>query len=274
MAFALTAGACGGERAASCREGQVATPVRAVASASAGQLIHAHAHNDYEHDRPLLDALDQRFYSVEADVYFDGGKFKVAHSPWDWSKGTLKNLYLDPLQARVDATGSVHGDGERFTLWIDLKDSDPGLPDALRALLDRYSMLSRFSFQGEVEGPVTVVLTGNSAMKRAVVDVPELAAARDSNGYSPDDLSPDGRWKYYALSWGDFLDWNGQGAIPEVDQQRLACILENAHAQGRKVRFWATPDRREAWLAQLNTGVDFINTDRLAELSATLAGEP
>ena len=31
-------------------------------------LIHAHAHNDYEHARPLLDALDHGFCGVEADV--------------------------------------------------------------------------------------------------------------------------------------------------------------------------------------------------------------
>ncbi|HEY3789313.1 MAG TPA: hypothetical protein VGL71_10685, partial [Urbifossiella sp.] len=32
-------------------------------------LRHAHAHNDYEHKRPLLDALEQGFCSVEADIW-------------------------------------------------------------------------------------------------------------------------------------------------------------------------------------------------------------
>jgi len=31
-------------------------------------LIPAHAHNDYLHARPLLDALDHGFCSVEADI--------------------------------------------------------------------------------------------------------------------------------------------------------------------------------------------------------------
>src|SRR6478672_5812077 len=35
-------------------------------------LANAHAHNDYEHARPLYDALDQGFTSVEADVYTVG----------------------------------------------------------------------------------------------------------------------------------------------------------------------------------------------------------
>ena len=36
-------------------------------------LRRAHAHNDYYHKRPLLDALDQGFCSVEADVFFAQG---------------------------------------------------------------------------------------------------------------------------------------------------------------------------------------------------------
>jgi hypothetical protein len=35
-------------------------------------LPNAHAHNDYHHPRPLLDALDAGFCSVEADVFVVG----------------------------------------------------------------------------------------------------------------------------------------------------------------------------------------------------------
>ena len=47
--------------------------------AAPGPLIHTHAHNDYEHARPLLDALDHGFCSVEADIYFVDGQLLVAH---------------------------------------------------------------------------------------------------------------------------------------------------------------------------------------------------
>ena len=39
----------------------------------AGPLAQAHAHNDYEHTRPLHDALDHSFTSVEADVWLVDG---------------------------------------------------------------------------------------------------------------------------------------------------------------------------------------------------------
>ena len=49
-------------------------------------LINAHAHNDYEHPRPLLDALDHGFCSVEADIYLVEGQLLVAHNRSDVSK--------------------------------------------------------------------------------------------------------------------------------------------------------------------------------------------
>lgn len=42
-------------------------------------LVHAHAHDDYEHKRPLFDALDRGFCSVEADVHLVDGQLLVAH---------------------------------------------------------------------------------------------------------------------------------------------------------------------------------------------------
>jgi hypothetical protein len=71
----------------------------APASVVLGQpLAAAHAHNDYEHDRPLFDALEHGFTSVEADVWLVDGELRVAHDLEDAKPGvTLESLYLDPL---------------------------------------------------------------------------------------------------------------------------------------------------------------------------------
>jgi hypothetical protein len=72
--------------------------------AATGPLIHAHSHNDYEHPRPLLDALDHGFCGVEADIYLVDGQLLVAHDR-DKVKPerTLQALYLDPLRERGEA---------------------------------------------------------------------------------------------------------------------------------------------------------------------------
>src|SRR5204862_3959746 len=62
-------------------------------------LIRAHAHNDYEHSRPLLDALDRGFCSIEADVWLVDGRLLVAHDRNAVkAERTLQTLYLDPLR--------------------------------------------------------------------------------------------------------------------------------------------------------------------------------
>jgi len=61
-----------------------------------------HAHNDYEHTRPLLDALESKFESVEADLWLDGTDLGVSHNGAPF-KGSLKSLYLDPLAERLAA---------------------------------------------------------------------------------------------------------------------------------------------------------------------------
>ncbi|MGI9240008.1 MAG: hypothetical protein ACR2RV_04365, partial [Verrucomicrobiales bacterium] len=79
----------------------------AAASAPAQEpLQQAHAHNDYEHERPLHDALEHGFCGVEADIYLVGGELLVAHDRKDLKpERTLQALYLDPLQKRVEANG-------------------------------------------------------------------------------------------------------------------------------------------------------------------------
>src|SRR6516165_8545996 len=61
----------------------------------------AHAHNDYEHKRPLLDALENGFCSVEADVFLVEGELLVGHTRGSLrAERTLEKLYLAPLRQR------------------------------------------------------------------------------------------------------------------------------------------------------------------------------
>ncbi len=56
--------------------------------------------------------------------------------------------------------------------------------------------------------------------------------------------------------------------MPPEEQQKLRDIVQKAHAKGRLVRFWATPDGRSAareavWRELLSAGVDLLNSDDL-----------
>src|SRR3954470_14608888 len=81
-------------------------------------LTRVHAHNDYEHKRPLFDALDHGFCSVEADIYLVNGQLLVAHDRSQVKPDrTLQSLYLDPLRERVRRNGGrVYHQGPEVTL--------------------------------------------------------------------------------------------------------------------------------------------------------------
>src|SRR5690242_16456677 len=86
-------------------------------------LIRAHAHNDYEHPRPLFDALDQGFCSIEADIWLVDGQLLVAHDRKKVNpERTLQALYLSPLQKLIQQNGGgLYPGGPTCTLLIDIK---------------------------------------------------------------------------------------------------------------------------------------------------------
>ena len=261
----------GCERPSVVNDDAVCTPVRIAPVPDAGYFPYAHSHNDYEHSQPLVEALDQQFYSVEADIWWRSGNVVVSHDSYS-SKGLLKELYLDPLQARVDALGSVHGDGVQFVLWLDLKDGSSQLRDNLIKMLDEYSMLSVFTDDSEQTGPVVVVLTGNDASKKTFVEQNQTRrAVRDSNDYAPGDPGADNRWRYYALDWNKWIAWNGMETMPDGERRRLSCLVGDIHTKGKKVRFWAQPKTAGVYEELAAAGADFIGTDQLVELHDFLA---
>ncbi len=248
-------------------------PVPVQPSTQAGYHIFAHAHNDYEHERPLLDALENRFYSVEADFWMVDGEILIAHNQGKTKsdyKGTLQELYLDPLQKRVDENGSVYGDGVPFYLWLDIKDGQDEVRPILHQLLQKYPMVTIFTDHSVKEGPVTVILTGDEKSKKAYVDeYSERRACRDGS-YSENDPPADHRWTWVALNWPQTIQWYGDDPIRPEEYEKWVKIVNDIHAKGRKIRFWATPETELFWKTALGIGLDLLNTDRLQILNRYL----
>jgi hypothetical protein len=76
-------------------------------------------------------------------------------------------------------------------------------------------------------------------------------------------------------NWTLNFTWQGVGAFPDAEREKLRGIVRAAHRRGQKVRFWATPDlagpaRDALWAELLAADVDYLNTDDLAGLEAFL----
>ena len=238
-------------------------------------LPRAHAHNDYWHKRPLLDALGHGFCSVEADVFLVDGRLLVGHGRFELTPArTLEVLYLDPLKERVTANeGNVYPQRAPFTLMIDIKSDAVETYRALSQLLSRYAdMLTKIESGRITPGPVTIVLSGNRATD-LIASEPIRFAMVDGR---LSDLDSDKRASlisWISDRWTTHFRWRGDGAMAEPERRQLRAIVTKAHRAGRRVRFWATPDRRSVWRELCAAGVDLINADDLSGLQAFLLEE-
>ncbi|CUW26873.1 MULTISPECIES: phosphatidylinositol-specific phospholipase C/glycerophosphodiester phosphodiesterase family protein [Streptomyces] len=246
-------------------------------------LWQAHAHNDYAHPRPLADALDHRFNSVEADIFLVGDQLLVGHEAADLDPSrTLESLYLEPLAARVRAHhGWVHRGWHRpLQLLIDLKTEGSSTYAALDRQLRRHPRLFTRYAHGRVHpGPVTVVVSGDRAARTPMAAQTERRAFYDGRlgdlgGPAPASFIP-----LISDNWTQNFTWTGVGAFPDAERRTLRSITGAAHARGQRVRFWATPDspgpaRDALWTELLAAGVDHLNTDDLAGLEAFLDAHP
>ncbi len=235
-------------------------------------LREAHAHNDYLHDRPLADALDHGFCSVEADIFLVKDVLLVAHSRSELSADrTLQSLYLDPLRDRVKRNGgSVHGDGQIVTLLIDIKADGESTYRALNALLAQYQDVFSYVEDGQLhERAVTAIVSGDRAVELIAADSPRFVGIdgrlSDLESDQPEHLLP-----LISDNWSQHFRWRGAGEMPASDREKLKRVIDQAHQKNRRVRFWATADNVIVWAALKEAGVDLINTDDLQGLSQFL----
>ncbi|MDB6059228.1 MAG: hypothetical protein JWO95_3072 [Verrucomicrobiales bacterium] len=239
-------------------------------------LIHAHAHNDYEHRRPLLDALSHGFCSVEADIFLVNGQLLVAHKLEEVKpERTLQALYLDPLRKLAkEHHGKIFGNEPRFFLLIDIKSDFATLYPELRKVLEGYSdLLTRFK-NGKVQtNAVTVVLTGGYSMATVVADTNRLAGV-DGKLKDLASTQSNDQVLWISDSWKPTFTWKGKGNMPERERDHLRRVVEDAHAKGKLVRFWAAPQTKDAWTELAADGVDLLNADDLAGLEKFLLTNP
>jgi hypothetical protein len=236
-------------------------------------LARAHAHNDYAHARPLLDALDNGFCSVEADVFLVDGRLLVGHDRKDLAPDrTLVDLYLKPLQDRIKKNrGSVYRKRSRFTLLIDIKADGEKCYEALkRELKPLEKDLTRFD--GHVrQGAVTVILSGERPIEVVAREKRRFAFI---DGRMPDleTKPPVSLVPLVSDSYQRLFKWSGEGEMPTEERALMRKQVNAAHAQGRTIRYWATPDTPAVWKELADAGVDYINTDDLPGLKGFLLG--
>jgi hypothetical protein len=245
-------------------------------------LANAHAHSDCLHRRPLLDALDHGFTSVEADVHLVGDRLLVAHDAEDvreWA--TLEHVYLDPLARRAREHGGTIYPGHAGTLQllVDIKTDPVATYLRLHEVLGRFQdVVTQFvrtrSGYRVREAAVTAVVSGHRP--RSLIRRQHVRYAAYDGRLS--ELGSDEHLRVMPLvsdDWTRHFTWNGSGPIPRDERRRLRHLVDAVHQEGRLVRFWGTPDPpgiagTNVCAELLDAGVDYLNADDLPGLRDVL----
>jgi len=223
-----------------------------------------------------LDALEHGFCSVEADIHLVEGKLLVAHDRSQIrTNRTLEGLYLEPLRQRVKKNGGrVFTGVPEFTLLIDLKSQWQTTYPALRSVLTKYEdILTSFTGGTRRSNAVLVIITGERSLKMFEGETVRYAAFDGQLTELQSNESPN-LIPWISSQWSVTFKWTGSGEMPPDQKARLDELVAKTHQQGRRLRFWGSPDRLEFWRELIAHKVDLINTDKLEGLQKFFEAAP
>lgn len=238
----------------------------------AQRIVPIHSHNDYEHEKPLYDAISCFVKSIEADVYLRNDTMFVCHSVKECKPGrTLEKMYFKPLAEMIEKGNWNYN--ETLFLLIDIKSDAAETYEALKPLFEKYSNMLTSYKNGikTADKEITVIISGNRPVNIIKGETECYAAI-------------DGRWNEYDFMESPDLyplisnNWFSMPVIAEGnnDDEKFAYIqrtIKNLNNSGKLVRFWGTPDSPVMWELLKKLGVNLINTDRVKELTDYIKNE-
>jgi alkaline phosphatase len=225
-------------------------------------VANAHSHNDYEQIKPFTSAYQAAFGSMEADIFLSHDSLYVGHERSDIARHrSLRLLYLDSTAYYINLNGgNPYADHDRkLQLLIDVKTEAVSTLNALVKVLESYPDIIQCK-------SLSVVITGNRPSSKKWKSYPPYIKfdGRFSEKYSDSEWT---RIDMVSSDLSDFIKWGGNGSISGSDSIHLSAAVQQAHAKGKKARFWGAPDFPNAWSQFMKLNVDWINTDHIQALA-------
>jgi hypothetical protein len=215
--------------------------------------VACHSHNDYTRDIPLYDALSTGCISVEADVWLHGNNLRVAHTDPGDSGPTIQDLYINPLKALLDAQNPPGSSGAKkgiyptnstqpIVLLVDFKSDGNSTWDAvIKALqpLKDAGYLSSWDGKKFVQGPITVVASGNAPLAKAQSDTdnPGHAMFMDARVNESMDGFDTSNTYYTSADFTAAITSSGSAPLSSDNLKKLQDQLNAGHSKGFLVRY-------------------------------------
>jgi YVTN family beta-propeller protein len=238
-------------------------PFILLAQIKAYTLANAHSHNDFEQQHPFYQAYQEEFGSLEADIFLFNKAILVGHDSSQLTPSrNLENLYLQPMAESIKRNGgSIYPDSSRrLQFLIDLKTDGLITLPALLLVLEKYPSI--------IHNPtIQIVISGSRPADSLFHRYPSYIwfDGRLGQSYPAKALS---RIAMLSESFGKFSKWKDPAEpFPAADRQKIQQLVAQAHGLHKTVRLWAVPDHQQGWEEMMKLEVDFLNTDRIADLA-------
>jgi alkaline phosphatase len=234
--------------------------VAAIAQPAKYTTANLHAHNDYDYNTPFVQAYGLKLGSIEADVFWVNDTLFVAHRIKELKRNVLfESSYLQKLEQGIKANqGLAYTDKNNvLQLLIDIKTDSLQTLKAVINSIRKYPLLQ--------DNPsIRFVITG-SQVPAAQFDEYPAYILFDGKLNDPSHEQHLNRIGLFSANFANYSKWKGEGEIPAADLALLKKDIAKAHSLKKQIRFWGVPDTEYTWKKMMELGVDYINTDRIAE---------
>jgi alkaline phosphatase len=241
---------------------------RAVAQTTVYTTANAHSHNDYQHEPPLVAAYENKFGSIEVDVFLSDDDLLVAHTEKDIpNHKTFEDLYIKPLLASIHSNNGYVYEDTTLTLILMLDVKSEAKP-TIRKIID---LLSKYPEIIQCKS-LTILISGNKPEPRTYGSYPPFIWFDGllSSNYKKEELD---RIAVLSDNFKNYTTWKGVGDPPVKNWEALQKAVAKGHELGKRVRLWNTPDFIEGWQKVIELGVDYIDTYSIKSLAEFLKKE-
>ncbi|MES2005211.1 MAG: alkaline phosphatase [Bacteroidota bacterium] len=228
-------------------------------------LNNIHAHNDYDHNIPFVQAYALGIGSIEADVLLINDTLFVAHGRNEIKRDVLfETTYLKKLEEGIKKNhGYAYADTSRvLQLLIDIKTDTLQTLNAVIKSIQQFPLLLN-------NRSIRFVITGNQPSPSQFNQYPSYILF-DGKIQSVEHTSQLSRIGLFSADFSRYSKWKGEGPIPETDLLLIKKDISQAHTLNRQIRFWGVPDNLLTWKIMMELGVDYINTDQIVKVAAFL----